>query len=157
MTTLTTKIGVDALLGRSWAYDDVLALVGKLQADQSATGLELARLKAENARLRKSRHNAQLRGDLRQVERAAVDAQFLLILHLTGLDTSRRSTENHGLTQWHWERAVGILRLGLVHNRRGWSSTDPQALQAGLQRGRAAALTNPERWKMRLNRRHLNV
>ena len=112
--------------------------------------LELASLRAELSRLRRSKQLAAMRGDRRQIERAAADARFLAALHLAGLSTSRRDKDLHGLTRWRHEGALSILRLGRIYGHRGWKSFDPGGVHEGIERGMAAALANPERWKLRL-------
>lgn len=111
---------------------------------------ELAELRADLARLRRSRKLAAMRGDRRMIERAAADARFLGALHLAGLNTTRRAKENHGLSRWRHESAVGILRLGGVYGRRGWLTTNPADVHAGIEAGLSAAIRNPDRWKGRL-------
>ena len=133
--------------------DDRAELLQMAESLAQANGhlhLELTSMRQELARLRKSRQLAAMRGDLRMIERAAMDARFLGALHLAGLATGRRESDLHGLSRWRHEGAVSILRLGRLYGKRGWKTTEPSTVASGIERGRAAALGNPERWKMRL-------
>ena len=148
------------LLERLVGRGDRAALVGlvsELEQDRDRLALAVVQLKAENGQLRRSRHLAALRGDLRRVERAAADAGLLAALHVGGVNTARRAVGVHGLGQWRWEQAVAVLRLGRVYGRVGWLTTDPGAVAEGVTAGRAAAMRDPERWRLRLNKRHWNV
>ena len=133
--------------------DDRAELLQMAETLAQANGrlmVELTSMRQELARLRKSRALAAMRGDVRMIERAAMDAKFLGALHLAGLATGRREIDTHGLSRWRHEGAVSILRLGRVYGRRGWKTTEPATVASGIERGRAAALGNPERWRVRL-------
>lgn len=133
--------------------DDRAELLQMAETLAQANGrlmVELTSMRQELARLRKSRQLAAMRGDLRMIERAAMDAKFLGALHIAGLATGRREIDTHGLSRWRHEGAVSILRLGRLYGRRGWKTTEPATVASGIERGRAAALNNPDRWRLRL-------
>ena len=129
---------------------ELLQMAEQLAAANGRLSVELASMRQELARLRKSRQLASMRGDLRMIEKAVMDAKFLGALHLAGLATGRREIDTHGLSRWRHEGAVSILRLGRIYGRRGWKTTEPATVASGIERGRAAALNNPERWRVRL-------
>ena len=135
---------------RSSDREELLQMAETLAQANGRLMVELTSMRQELARLRKSRQLAAMRGDVRMIEKAAADARFLGAMHLGGLATGRRETDTHGLSRWRHENAVSILRLGKVYGRRGWRTTEPAAVAAGIERGRAAALGNPERWRVRL-------
>ena len=133
--------------------DDRAELLQMAETLAQANGrlmVELASMRQELARLRKSRALASMRGDVRQIERAYMDAKFLGVLHIAGLATGRREVDTHGLSRWRHENALSVLRLGRLYGARGWKTTEPATVASGIERGRAAALNNPERWRVRL-------
>lgn len=129
---------------------DLLTLAETLATANGHLHAELARAKAENGRLRRSRANASLRADRRMIEGAATDAAFLGALHAAGLNTSRRAKDLHGLTRWRHEAALGILRLGRVYGEKDWLTVCPADIADGVERGRKAAVADAYRWRMRL-------
>ena len=135
---------------------ELVAIAEKLAQANGHLQVEVGTLRAELATMRRSKHLAQMRGDRRVIERATADAQFLGALHLAGLATGRRA-DTHGLTRWRHESATALLRLGGVFGRRGWKTTDPATVHQGIERGRASALAQPDRWKFRLPRHRLNL
>ena len=135
---------------------ELIAMAEHLASQNGHLQIEVGRLRAELATMRKSKQLAGLRGDRRMIEKAAADARFLAALHLAGLTTGRRA-DTHGLSRWRHESATALLRLGGVFGRRGWKTTDPATVHQGIERGRASALAQPERWKYRLPRHRLNL
>ena len=135
---------------RSSDREELLQMAESLAQANGHLHLELTSMRQELARLRKSRQLAAMRGDLRMIEKAVMDAKFLGALHLAGLATGRRETDTHGLSRWRHEGAVSILRLGRLYGKRGWKATEPATVASGIERGRGAALNNPERWRVRL-------
>jgi hypothetical protein len=135
---------------RSDDKSELLAMAESLAQANGHLMVELSAMRQELARLRKSRALAAMRGDIRQIERAYMDAKFLGALHIAGLSTGRREIDLHGLSRWRHENALSILRLGRIYGKRGWRTVEPAAVAAGIERGGAAALNNPERWRHRL-------
>lgn len=129
--------------------NELIKMAEDLATANGHLAVELLRVRAELAELRRSKQLASMRGDRRQIERAVMDARFLGGLHAAGLATSRRA-DTHGLSRWRHESALGILRLGGVFGVRGWRTVDPVAIAEGVELGRGRALASPERWRLRL-------
>lgn len=134
---------------RKTSDQELVALAEQLAAANGHLQIELGKVRAELSALRQSKKLIDMRGDRRMVERAVADAKWLSVLHLASLNTSRRA-DTHGLGRHRHESAIGILRLGGVYGLRGWTSTDPATVHQGIERGRSAAIANPERWRYRM-------
>ena len=135
---------------------ELIAMAEHLASQNGHLQIEVGRLRAELATMRKSKQLAGMRGDRRMIEKAAADARFLAALHLAGLATGRRA-DAHGLTRWRHESATAILRLGGIFGKRGWKSTEPKAIHDGIEAGRLRAIAQPERWRYRLPKHRLKV
>ncbi|GIV77450.1 MAG: hypothetical protein KatS3mg050_1844 [Litorilinea sp.] len=105
--------------------------------------VELARLRAENARLRRAlringRHS-------RRVQRAYDAALLLATWHVAYLDTTRAACRGRGMPQRQWENGMALLRLARVVDERGrWLVHDLATVEPALQRARDRAVEVPE-------------
>lgn len=129
---------------------ELVSMAETLATSNARLHVELARARAENARLRRSRANAQLRGDRRIIEGAVQDAKWLGVLHVAGLNTSRRAKDVHGLSRHRHESAIAILRLGRLYGAKGWRVTCPAEITEGIEAGRNRAISDITRWRGRL-------
>jgi hypothetical protein len=122
---------IDKLLGRSIAYDELLAEARHLLADVDALAADNAALLFENARLRQASLQLSTRAHalhpaLRIVNDAYCDALVLLAWAEAGLSLSRRACLRSGLSTRRWQWATGLLRMaGVLRNGviRGSSSS----------------------------------
>jgi len=76
---------------------------------------KVARLQAENTRLRRIAHHT---GDAARLERTETDAKQLLVWRFSGFSISLRAVSNYGMTRRHWEWARALLIHAGIHDGR---------------------------------------
>ena len=120
---------------------------------QSTAYLEIenARLQSENTQLRK--RLAESNRHAQRVERAYEDALQLAMWHAVGIVPSRRYAATHGIGQRAWQNAIALLKLArVVVRHRHWAATDAASIESRLAKAKGAALEDPDRYRLRLNR-----
>ncbi|HXF62868.1 MAG TPA: hypothetical protein VNK95_14685 [Caldilineaceae bacterium] len=113
--------------------------------------LEIARLREENARLRKAlRINGR---HARRIQRAYDGALQLALWHVSFLPTTRGFAMAQGMTQRQWENAQALLRLARLVDQAGrWQVHDLPTIEARLERAAQAANAAPDAYFARGNR-----
>lgn len=113
---------------------------------------ENAQLRAEVKALRRRLHDG--RGFERRIERAYDDALLLSLWWAGGIYPSRRYARvAGGMSQRAWQNAMALLRMArIVTGQRRWMAQDAALIEQRLQRAKAQALADPERFWLRLNR-----
>ena len=103
--------------------------------------VEVARLRAENNRLRQAlRQNSR---HARRIRRAQDAALQMALWHVGYLGTTRAECMARGMGQRQWENGITLLRLARVVDQAGrWKLHDLPTIQAALERAadRAAAV-----------------
>lgn len=94
------------------------------------------RLLKENAELRAQ--NRQLRRrlgdrDLRLLRQAEFDCILMGSLYFAEQSISRRACKLAGIGDRRWRRAVALLQVGRVHNRKRVTVETPEEFEAGLR------------------------
>lgn len=105
--------------------------------------LEVQRLRAENAKLRKAlRINGR---HARRIQRAYDAALLLAQWHCAFLPTSRQFAMQNGMPQRQWQNGMALLRMARVCDQRGrWACHDLNVIEAALRRAQVGANAAPE-------------
>jgi hypothetical protein len=113
--------------------------------------LELAKSKAETAKLRKklqmnNRH-------ARRINKAYEDALLLAIWRASGIPPSRNFAKRHGITQNRWQNAQALLRMARIVERRcHWVTDNLTVIEQRLSSVKERAIETPTAFKARLNK-----
>lgn len=104
--------------------------------------IELLRLRAENAELRKAlRINGR---HARRMQRAYDCALLLATWHVAYLPTSRDFAKAQGMSQRGWENGIALLRLARVLNGEKWRVHDLATIERALLKAQDRAAQTPE-------------
>jgi hypothetical protein len=101
--------------------------------------VELARAKAETAKLRKAlgehSHYAKI------IDRAYEDGLLMIFWRSIGIRPSRRFAAMYKISQVRWEHALALLRLArLITGKGRWQLTDTATMERRLLNARDKAL-----------------
>lgn len=112
--------------------------------------VEVARLRAENARLRQAlRVNGRY---ARRLQRAYDAALQMALWHVAYLETGRAAAMGRGMPQRQWENGTALLRLARAIDGRGrWRLHDLPDIEAELVRAVDVAGIAPEAFFSRGN------
>lgn len=118
---------------------------------QTHMEVELKRLRAENARLRKAlRVNGR---HARRIQRAYDAALLLATWHVSFLPTSREFAGGQGMPQRQWENGMALLRMAGVCDQQGrWRVHDLPTIEAALADAQTGANAAPDAFFARGNR-----
>jgi hypothetical protein len=86
----------------------------------------------------------QLQPEVRRALSVSAAAELLALWHLTGFKTGKRAALSLGMANYTWYHARAFCRLGLVHDGRGFTSTDPEEIANGLRVAGERLKKNPE-------------
>lgn len=105
--------------------------------------IEVARLRAENNRLRQAlRQNSRY---ARRIQRSQDAALQLALWHVGYLATTRAECMSRGLGQRQWENGITLLRLARVVDQAGrWRVHDLATIQAAIDKAADRAAAVPE-------------
>ena len=104
--------------------------------------IELLRLRAENAQLRKAlRINGR---HARRMQRAYDCALLLATWHVAYLPTSRDYAQAQGMGQRGWEAGMALLKLARIVTGQKWRIHDLPTIERALQKAQDTALAAPE-------------
>ena len=74
---------------------------------------KIARLQAENTKLRRIAHRT---GDAVRLERVETDTKQLLVWRFSGFSITLRAVAEYGMTRRHWEWARALLLYANIHD-----------------------------------------
>lgn len=111
---------------------------------------EVAKLQAENTRLRKQAQETNRHA--RRVMQGFEDAVKLAALHVSFQSTSREAAGDLGITQRRWENARALLKLAGVMTPRVWKIHDMREIEGRLEMARSRALDSQSLFENRLPR-----
>lgn len=116
--------------GRSLA--ELQALCADLIAENDRLRLEVAKLRTENAHLRRRLQDRELR----TVRRAQADALFVGMLRFAQLPTTRAACYDLGLSRRRWAWAMALLRVSGIRDGAGeWRDLDIDLFERAIVRG----------------------
>jgi hypothetical protein len=103
--------------------------------------VKIARLQKVNGHLMRK---MQLQPEVRQALSVSAAAELLAMWHLLGYKTGKRAALSLGMSNYTWWHARAFCRLGLVHDGRNFTTSDPDEVASGLRVAAERLAKNPE-------------